>query len=88
MRRISRPASGSVSTAEFLMHGSIPMLIDHCPPILDVVRFENRLVGEQELPQAGVEGEAVDALAGAVDEHGRAAVDDVAGGPLLPKRAC
>ena len=41
------------------------------------------LVGEDEGADGGVEREAVDAVAGGVDEHGGRAVDDVAGGDLL-----
>src|SRR6185437_4643823 len=41
------------------------------------------VVGENEGADGGVEREAVNAVAGGVDEHGRRTVDDVAGGNLF-----
>ena len=43
-------------------------------------------MGKQELADRGVEGEAVDAVAGGVDEHRACAVGDVAGGDQVAPR--
>ena len=52
------------------------------PPLRDA----DALVGEQELADRRVEGEAVDAAAGGVDEHGARPVDEVPGAQLLAAR--